>query len=66
MLLQKYVRGKKVSNIQLKDYPELCAVIERIINNGGTCEIKKERNGKVITVVEIDRKLKHTAETQRD
>ena len=48
--------------VRLAEHPDVLAAVDAILNNGGVCEIKIERKGTLITVVETGRKIKYQEE----
>lgn len=53
-------------NIDLKDYPETIDAINTIVNDNNIAEIKAEKNGKRIVVVEINRTLRQSKELENE
>lgn len=47
-----------MDKVDIRDMPEVCEVVNNILNNKGTAEIKLERGGTEIVVVEPTRYVK--------
>ena len=55
-------KGQQPMNIDLQKHPESISEINKIVNSNNIAEVKAEKNGKRIVVVEISRTLRHSKE----
>lgn len=51
--------------VNIEDHPEVVKAVNAILNNKGAAEIKLERNGKEIVVVEPTRTVKFREATEK-
>jgi len=55
-------KGQEPMNIDLQKHPDSISEINKIVNSNNIAEVKAEKNGKRIVVVEINRTLRHSKE----